>query len=62
VDIGHKGPKEKMVGNVVLRLKGRGRLDHQGLARVVEGAIYQERGQIQGTNRDMHINQEKHPD
>jgi hypothetical protein len=34
MDPGHKGPKEEVVGNEILHIKGRGRLDCERLARM----------------------------
>jgi hypothetical protein len=38
MDPGHKGPKEEVVGNEILHIKGRGRLDCEILACAVEGS------------------------
>jgi hypothetical protein len=37
MDPDHKGPKEEVVGNEILHIKGRGRLDCERLSCIVEG-------------------------
>jgi len=59
MDLGDKGPKENMVGDAVLCIKGRGRLDCQRLARVGEGANNKEIIQTQGVSKGRHIDKEK---
>jgi hypothetical protein len=59
VDPCHKGPEGKVIGNVVLHIKGRGRMDFQLLARTVEGENNKEGSQTQGASRGRHIDKDK---